>query len=77
MFQDFEMKSRIILENAQIEKQELEKDLERQITTIATRYEKYLEQNKCSPLNLPVKIKLRVMCKNLRFNDLELKSSDE
>ncbi len=74
---DLDMKSRIILENAKIEKDELERDLERQIQTIATRYERYLEQNKCSPLNLPVNIKIRVMCKNLRFNDLELKSSDE
>jgi hypothetical protein len=38
---------------------------------------RFLDQNRCTPLSLPVKIKLRLICKNIKIEDFELKPSDE
>lgn len=66
-----------MIENADVEKADLRKDLDSQLQSVATRYEKYLEQNMFTPLNLPVKIKIRIPNKNLKFTDFEFQPSDE
>ncbi|CAF0730994.1 unnamed protein product [Brachionus calyciflorus] len=55
----------------------LKKDFDRQVNSIAERYKKYLEQNELSPLALPVKIKIRLVTKDIRLDGFEFKTNDD
>lgn len=59
------------------EKDNLKMEFEKQIKSVAEKYSKYLDQSGMSPLNLPVKLKFRVLPKDLKLNGPELKPNQE
>jgi hypothetical protein len=56
---------------------ELKKEFGKQVKSVAEKYATYLEYSQMSPYNLPVRLKLRVLPKDLRLSGPVLKPNQE